>query len=46
MLEDMQVQRPYCSEAFWTSVACSAGSDRYIEDRYIEDCPVFLHRER
>ena len=35
MLEDMQVECPYCGENFDTVVDCSAGSQRYIED-----CPV------
>jgi hypothetical protein len=35
MLEDMQVECPYCGEGFATTVDCSAGSQRYIED-----CPV------
>ena len=35
MLDDIQVECPYCGEAFWTTVDCSAGSQRYIED-----CPV------
>lgn len=35
MLEDMRVECPYCGEDFETTVDCSAGSQRYIED-----CPV------
>jgi hypothetical protein len=35
MLEDVQIQCPYCGEGFDTLVDCSAGSQRYIED-----CPV------
>ncbi len=36
MLEDMQVECPYCGEDFATTVDCLAGSQRYIED-----CPVY-----
>ena len=35
MLDDMQVECPYCGENRDTVVDCSAGSQRYIED-----CPV------
>ena len=38
MLEDMQVECPYCGENFVTVVDCSAGSQCYIED-----CPVCCH---
>jgi hypothetical protein len=32
MLEDADVQCPYCGESFTTTVDCSAGSQTYIED--------------
>lgn len=35
MLENVWLNCPYCGEAFDTSVDCSAGNQRYIED-----CPV------
>ena len=35
MLNDIQIECPYCGEAFDTLVDCSAGSQQYIED-----CPV------
>ena len=35
MLEDLQVECPYCGEDFETTVDCSAGSQRSYED-----CPV------
>ena len=38
MLEDMLVECPYCGEDFATTVDCSAGSQRYIED-----CAVCCH---
>ena len=32
MLETVDVACPYCGEVFATSVDCSAGPQRYIED--------------
>jgi len=35
MLEPVNVNCPYCGEAFETTADCSAGSQQYVED-----CPV------
>jgi len=35
MLNDLQIQCPYCGEVFDTLVDCSGSSQKYIED-----CPV------
>lgn len=32
MLEPITAHCPYCGEAFDTSVDCSAGTQRYVED--------------
>lgn len=35
MIDTAQIDCPYCGEQFETSVDCSAGGQRYVED-----CPV------
>jgi len=35
MLEETEVDCPYCGEEFTATVDCSAGNQRYVED-----CPV------
>lgn len=35
MIDTAQIDCPYCGEQFETSIDCSAGGQRYVED-----CPV------
>ena len=45
MIEETQVDCPYCGEGFETAVDCSAGSCDYIEDCPICCRPIEFHAE-
>ena len=45
LLEDKEVQCPYCGETFVTSVDCSVGNQDYIEDCYVCCRPISFRIE-
>jgi hypothetical protein len=45
LLEEINVQCPYCGESFTTTVDCSAGSQQYTEDCYVCCRPIMFNIE-
>ena len=45
MLQDIQIECPYCGEDFDTVVDCSAGSQRYIADCAVCCRPIEFQAE-